>query len=326
MKTSPLLIACGILVFQVASVAAPAMNPAAEGTGYSWQQDTNSLALLKGDQVIWRHLHGLDQAKPCFHPISLPGGPELTGFRPPDHPWHRAVWFSWKFINGINYWEEDPKTGQAAGKTEWKITQLITRPDFSARIGLALTYRPAGGRPVFEETRVIAVSAPDKIGVYSMTWIMAFTALTNVILDRTPLPGEPNGQPYGGYAGLSVRFAGDFQEARAITTEGPVAFVAERYRGKAPAMDYSGSIGGHEAGVAILDHPENLNAPTPWYAINGKTMRYFSPALICYRPHQLDKYDPLILRYRLIVHPDRWDPARLRIEHERFVHPPGAPR
>jgi len=72
-----------------------------------------------------------------------------------------------------------------------------------------------------------------------------------------------------------------------------------------------------EAGIAILDHPKNLNAPTPWYAINDQTMRYFSPAVLCCKPHTLQAGQSLTLRYRLIIHPGRWDAKRLRSERDR---------
>jgi hypothetical protein len=36
-----------------------------------------------------------------------------------------------------------------------------------------------------------------------------------VVLDRPPLPDEPDGKPYGGYAGLSARLAKDWNEVRA---------------------------------------------------------------------------------------------------------------
>jgi hypothetical protein len=72
-------------------------------------------------------------------------------------------------------------------------------------------------------------------------------------------------------------------------------------------------------GLAILDHPDNLNAPSPWYAINGREMHYFSPAVICYGPHQLRRADKFTLRYRVMVHPGRWGETRLQEEAKNFA-------
>jgi hypothetical protein len=171
------------------------------------------------------------------------------------------------------------------------------------------------------ERREVCVSAPEEDGSYHFDWTCTFTAgEQDVKLDRTPLEGEPGGQPWGGYAGLSVRLAKDLTERRADTTDAPVEFSQQsRYRGKARAMDYHGLIDGRPVGVAVCDHPHNLNHPTPWYAIRSKTMSYFSPAVLCYGPHTLEAGKRLALRYRVIAHPGRWNAERLRGEFERFV-------
>ena len=84
-------------------------------------------------------------------------------------------------------------------------------------------------------------------------------------------------------------------------------------------MDYSGWIQDGAVGIAVCDHPENLNHPTPWYAIRSQPMSYFSPAVICFEPHTLKAGQCFTLRYRVIVHPDRWDAPRLAKEYRRFV-------
>ena len=150
-------------------------------------------------------LHKLLKYANGFHPVALAGGPVLTWDRPKDHPWHRALWFSWKFINGVNYWEPNAQSGTLDGRTEWSNLQSELRPDFSARLSMEITYRPADGSPVLKERRVIAISAPAQDGSYSMDWQMTFTALDKaVVFERTPPPGEPEGKPWGGCSGLAV--------------------------------------------------------------------------------------------------------------------------
>jgi hypothetical protein len=278
---------------------------------FAWTEETGAVGLRHGDRWVWRYAYGPEQAKPCFHPLALPDGPALTWHRPEDHRWHRALWFSWKYINGVNYWEEDPITGAASGRTEVKETSVTTRSDFTARIEQQLIYRPASATPVLTERRVVEVTAPDDSGAWHLDWDLTFEAGVDVRLDRTPLPDEPGGQVYGGYAGLSVRFARGFTDVRALTPEGPVSFKDERFRGRAAGFEYSGTLDGQEVGIAILDHPQNLNAPSPWYAIYGPVMQFFTPAVICYGPHHLSAGEQLRLRYRVVVHPGRWDAEQL---------------
>jgi len=198
-------------------------SPNTKPTGrMEWKRDEGSLALVQDGDVVWKFNFGKDQSKPSFHPVRIPDGPVVTGFRPKDHSWHRGLWFSWKYINGLNYWEEDPKTGLSEGRTEWQNADIEAHPDFSARIVMDLNYRPPGGQPVLTEHRVMEISAPDCIRTYRMDWAMTLTAATNVVLDRTPLPGEPNGQAWGGYAGLSARFSSDLREAQAISDKNQI--------------------------------------------------------------------------------------------------------
>ena len=39
-------------------------------------------------------------------PVRTPAGHVLTREAPPDHPWHHALWFTIKFVDGDNFWEE----------------------------------------------------------------------------------------------------------------------------------------------------------------------------------------------------------------------------
>jgi len=302
-------------------VTLPPISPTETTAGQLiWRQGNGSLALADGDQIVWQFNYAADESKPSFHPVSLAGGgPVMTGYRPDDHPWHRALWFSWKFINGVNYWEEDRETGVSAGRTRWTTPSLEIREDFSAQIKMQLTYAPGNDKPLLIERRTIEISPPHADGSYWQDWTLEFTALAqDVVFDRTPLPSEPNGVVYGGYAGLSVRWAAELKDVQVTGTAGPVVFEEGRYRGKAQGVDYSGTITGDTVGIAILDHPLNLNAPSPWYVINTPILKYYSPAVICYAPHTLPAGEAMTLRYRVWIHPDSWDPERLKTEVTQF--------
>jgi hypothetical protein len=294
-------------------------------TAWSWEaQKDKSLALLGPAGVLWQFRYDPALDVPYFHPLNTIDGRLLTGDSPPDHIWHHGLWFSWKFINKVNYWEIDAKTGRPEGRTTWSDVETLPRDDFSARIAMALSYRPAGeSKPVMTEERTIEVSRPDEAGAYSLDWASTFTALEAVVLDRTPPPNEPGGQSWGGYSGLSVRFAKDAVVRKVVTSDGPIIeFPDNRYRGKHTAMDYSGLFGGHPAGIAICDHPDNPGSPTPWYAIREPVMSFFNAAVICYSPITLEPGQKLTLRYRVLVHPGRFDADRLRAEYDRFAAMP----
>ena len=198
---------------------------------------------------------------------------------------------------------------------------METDADLAARIALDLAYRPAGEHaPVLTEERTIEARPPDAEGTYSMDWTCAFRAVEDVVLDRTPIPGEPGGQGWGGYAGLSLRLAAAVDERRVVSSDGPVSEMHEdRYRGRHAAVDYSGLSDGRPVGIAVLDSPRNPRSPTPWYVIRSAEMSFFSPAVLGEEPMTLKAGGRLTLRYRVIVHPGRWDAARLGAEHAEYT-------
>lgn len=291
--------------------------------GLKWRRESGSVALYSGAAPVWKFSYGPDTVFPKFHPVALPGGPVLTADSPPDHHWHYGFWFAWMYLNKLNYWYPvDQKTGRFEGVAKWRSVKTRLGKDFSAHIGLVVEYSPSGQPPVLREERRITVSAPDPSGQYYFDWMGAFTPVGSaVVLDRVPIAGEPEGKDWGGFAGLSFRFATDF-------TDWAVAF-ANGQTGVAPtgrrdvAIDYNGMAGGREAGVAFLEGPGNLNSPTPWHLpiVGGpKTPAAFAqPAVLYYGPHTIQKGETLRLRYRVIVHPGRWDSRKVKAEYTKFI-------
>lgn len=288
-----------------------------------WDEQPGSLALLRSGQVVWRFCHGDERPKPCVHPLALDGA-VLTLDQPADHRWHHGLWFSWKLIDGVNYWENEAASGRPAGRTSWQLDGIDRRDDGSARIVLQLQYAPAtaaAGEAVLRERRVLEFSAPAADGSYAIDWDCAFTAERACLLDRTPLPGEPGGKVYGGYAGLSLRLV-QLDQREAVTSEGPAAWNRDdRCRTRASAFEYDGELGGRTLGVAILEHAANPGAPTPWYAIRSKAMSFFTPAVLCHGARRLQQGERLTLRYRVWVHPGRWDQPRLLRELAAYAGP-----
>jgi type 1 glutamine amidotransferase len=285
-----------------------------------WLREDGALTLVGPSGPLWQLRYSPELDTPYFHPLNTADGRALTWDRPPDHVWHHGLWFSWKFINTVNYWEIDGKTGRPAGQTTWSNVRVETAETQTARIAMDLAYRPAGEDvPVLTEERTIEARPPDAEGTYSMDWTLAFRAVQKVVLDRTPIPGEPGGQGWGGYSGLSLRLAAALAERGVASSDGPIIEMPEdRHRGRHTAVDYSGVIDGKPEGIAVLDNPRNPGSPTPWYVIRSADMSFFSPAVLCYGPITLEAGQRLALRYRVIVHHGRWDSARLNEEYAKY--------
>ncbi|MCA9427431.1 MAG: PmoA family protein, partial [Candidatus Omnitrophica bacterium] len=223
----------------------------------SWSETKTSIGLKSGDDTVWRFNFEPEASRPYFHPIALEDGTPLTWVRPPDHPWHLGLWFSWKFINGLNYWEEDRETGLSEGRSTVQKVDRELHPDGSARIVVHLNYHAPDLPPVLTEERALQISAPDESGSYRIDWTSTFTAWdeSEVLLDRTPLPNEEGGTPWGGYAGLSIRLAKDTSDWVPFNSEGGSGVEGTKAR-RANWCCYSLKTStGKDAVVAMFDHP-----------------------------------------------------------------------
>jgi hypothetical protein len=282
-------------------------------SSYSWHQRHDSIALLNSGQIVWQLNYKKQEGKPYFHPLCLIDGIELTRLRPSDHLWHRALWFSWKHINGLNYWDPELPEGQT------EVVDVKTRfdRDYSVQIEMGLDYHPPNKPAVLTEKRVLAVNAPDKSGCYYIDWLSIFTAGENdVLLDRTPIPGQKGAKPYGGYAGLSVRMAENTKHWRFLSSEG--VLEPETLGSKARWVDFSGPVAdGKLAGITIFDHPDNLRHPSAWWL--SASMPYFNPAVLFHEPYKLPAGKGLKLQYRILVHTGIIDNNMLERQWQEFA-------
>ncbi len=282
-----------------------------------------SVALRNHSEVIWQFNYKNRFGKPYFHPLKV-NRTILTCVSPPDHPWHLGLWFSWKFINGINYWEyvdkfSSSETGyQSEGITDVEKTEIVTNPDFSTHIRMKLNYHPVNAVPVLSEVRDIHISALKKDGSYYIDQEHRFTALDDrVILDRTPILGEPGGQSWGGYAGLSIRFNQNFTSPE-ITL--PMDSVSIR-KSNLMYMAFKG-LTGDTAGTAILQHPDFATGSMAWYVINEPKIPfyYFSPAVLFEQRIILKKGETLELKYRIWMLPGVVSKDKLQEKYVQYLN------
>jgi hypothetical protein len=281
---------------------------------YEWKHDPGrELALVADGTTVWAYHFASKDNWPFFHPLSLPGGPVLTGLSPADHPWHRALWFSWKFINGVNYWEfkdlKDPAS-EPAGRTEFTGREDVKISADGAAIAMKIDYRYAGA-VVMREERLIRVGMPRADGSYAIDWRGTFIALDrDVELNKDT-----------GYAGLFFRGSPKLAQPRYLNSEG--ADAMDVHQKPAKWIDLTGVADPDfgPAGVAIFDHPDNPRYPTPWWRDRSRDddeISYIGSAPLFTGPYVIPAGRSMTLRYRVLVHKGAADAAALNREFEAF--------
>ncbi|HVM07505.1 MAG TPA: PmoA family protein [Acidimicrobiales bacterium] len=238
---------------------------------------------------LWTYVYD-DTPKPHVHPLQTPGGRLLTRVSPPDHPWMRGLWFAVKFVDGVNFWEENPHDPAGFG---------IQRQVGPSRID----WVGPDGEVALTEQRT--VDHRDLTGTaYALDWTTSLTAAGadhDVVLDRTPYT------TWGGYGGLVLRGAGDWEDTRILLPDG-----SEHRRPEGIPAAWA-DLSNNDAGIAFLDHPDNPRHPVPWYGATRSRVygdgwsNYLNAAFLFHEPMTLRAGQPLTFRYRVIVHDDRWD-------------------
>ncbi len=265
---------------------------------------SQAVSMTVAGKTCWTYVPQSKEGKPYFHPLAIPGTDEiLTSFRPPDHAWHLGFWFSWKFINGINFWEPDTN-----GVTRVLSQTVTPADDMSFTTDCTLAYIAQGKEAVREKRNVRVITQPN--GNYAIEWDSTFTAQdTEAVFSTTPVKKDGSGNwATGGYAGLMLRFADSPGMAYSFANTAHLADI----KTCGEASDWmeivaTAKASGARAKITFRDHPENPRHPTPWFARHSLTAHkgrgYYlvGPSMVFHEPLTLAPGTSARFRYTLTV-------------------------
>lgn len=250
--------------------------------------DQKGVRLMKDGQPVWEfHLDGPER-KPFIAPLCLPDGRNIANLRPKDHVWHLGVWFSWKYLNGVNYWE--PNQG---GETLVKHADIqIDGASAKAEIQMIYCDSKAPEETVLSEKRNVIFGAPDESGTYEIEFRHAFTAGSkDVVLDRTP--PHPKG---GGYAGLGIRLTNETSQMTVRCENGETEMLKIREK-PASWIEYRDEKTGNGLKVTVLEGP----ADGCFYAQSSPNYCFINPCPVMHHTLTIPAGETLKLAYRIRV-------------------------
>jgi hypothetical protein len=253
----------------------------------------------------WTYRWGA-RKRPNLHPVTTPAGALLTRDAPDDHPWHHGLWFTVKFVDEDNFWEEMAPYGvlRHDGPPEVEV-----RKDGSVRLRGALRWiRPDRETVAIEEQRELA-HVPIDGDSYAIDLDTTLVPTTDARLDRTPFT------TWGGYGGLAFRGSGELVDTRILLAD---RSEHDRVLGVPSTWcDLTGTVDGAAAGIALLDHPGNRRHPVPFYGSTRADTygegwsNFLNAAFLWDEPIDITAGEALRVRHRVIVHDGRWDADRL---------------
>jgi len=208
-------------------------------------------------------------AKPILYPVLGPGGVPMTRSWPVeadvpdeahDHPHHESLWFTHGGVAGVDFWLHRPdKQGRRP-----RIVQTAMPTCEGGEVGRLVTendWLAPDGRVVLRDVRRLTFGGSDPIRRldYEITLTAGEKDVpfldtkegTMAIRVRTPLQLRDLKGSRGA--------AGNIRSSEGLTDH-------EAWGKRSRWIDYFGPVEGRTVGIAILDHPDNLNHPPRWHA------------------------------------------------------------
>lgn len=258
---------------------------------------------------------GKEAGKPYLHPLlTVSGGPDPVTRAFPvdplpgdstDSPHQRGLVIGAARVNGQDFWENDPgNSGSGKGTIAFKELTAMEGGDERGTLSMLAHWVSEEGRVWLVErrnmtfhTRPLDMRTIDiDVELEAMEPVTFDDQQSAVIGLRLALPFDSH------YDGWAANAAGGVREAEV--------------RGRrSPWLVWIGiTSGGQRMGVAILDHPSNLNHPTRWEVqdkgffmanpFGGRAFAAFDPTAASENAaHTMKRGDKLRLRYRVVIYP-----------------------
>jgi hypothetical protein len=265
---------------------------------FVFKENEQGIELFEGGKSVFfyqrkpKSLTGEYICNNYIHPLYSLDGDTLTEEFPSDHPYHRGIFWAWHqlFMDSISLgdsWMMD------------KIIQDVTDAQISAgRKRASLSLDVMWKSPVYSNIKPF-LNEHTVIKVYKLKSgirIIDFTISLTAMIPHISIGGSEDEKGYGGFC-IRSKLPDDIiftSENGQVTPEVNQIKVGSW-------MDFSASFGKRgKAGFTILCHPATPNYPAPWILRQTGSMQN-----IVFPGREriaLTINEPVVLRYRLIVH------------------------
>ena len=192
-----------------------------------------------------------------LHPVYNLSGEIITEESPPDHPYHRGIFWAWHQLYVDNKSIGDgwimENISQDVVDIETKLSNKIAQFNINA---LWKSSSLNDGNPFIDERTSIIVYKRE-----SNIRIIDFEIALKSLVEGVQIGGADDEKGYGGFC-VRVKLP----ESLVFTSENGRVIPQNLQIKSGPWMDFSAIFGtnGDMSGLAILCHPSTPNYPAPW--------------------------------------------------------------
>ena len=255
-----------------------------------------------------KSLNGKFERANYIHPLYDLDGQVLTEDFPVDHPHHRGIFWAWHQVRVDGKLAGDSWIGR---DFSWDVQRVDVIQDDgqSAAIDVLVIWKSrlvtdGTGQPIplVKEMTTVRVCRKEW-GTRKIDFVIRLVALQ----PKVRIGGSENEKGYGGFSTRirlpeNIRFAGESGDLTPQT----VAVEGGAWIDMTACFGENRSI----SGLSILSHPSLPGFPQPWILRRSGSMQ--NPVFPGRESVALSMTDPLVLRYRLIVHRGETDGDKIR--------------
>lgn len=291
-----------IIVFGISAVGHSQSRVSAEKIG-------SRIDVVIDGKLFTQYHFQEDEKYPYLFPVNGPSGFTVTSMRNSLYPHHSSLFFGCDRVNGGNYWQE----GLERGQIRTLRAEIIESGADKAVIANECIWTRPGALSPIRDYRTITISAPKK-DIFQIDFVITLEMLMDVKIERT------NHSFFSGRMAHDLAVTGGGHMVNAEGNEGETGDNGT-FGKRSAWMDYWGKRGEFTEGMAIMQHPDNMWYPSPWFT---RDYGFYSPTPM-YWPEDPDagtnfkKGDSLELRYRVIIHSGNTQEAGIQKLFEKYV-------
>ena len=228
-----------------------------------------------------------------IHPLYGLNGDTLTEEFPPDHPYHRGIFWSWHQL-----YIDDKSLGDGwvnEGVSQDVINVITQKNQEAAQIILDVLWKSStfqDRKPFLRENTTITVHE-----IESDIRKIDFEIVLKPLAEGFQIGGSPDEKGYGGFC-ARLKLSDDL----IFTSEDGAVKPQELQIKAGPWMDFSGRFGKDKkvSGMTILCNPSTPNYPEPWILRQKGSMQ--NSVFPGKKRLSIQTDQQVVLRYRIIIH------------------------
>ncbi len=286
----------------------------------------DTLDVLSNGKLFTTLHTGSQWVRPFLYPLNGPTGSSLTRSWPiapgpegesTDHPHQKSFWTAWGDLSGCNNWSDSER---GHGSIRCRTREVCVAGPLLARIRLQLDWLTEKGKRQLDECRELTFyQLPGQNSLLDLQ--ITFSACHGAVTFADTKEG--------GLCSLRVACAIEGARGGSIVNAYGGSGEEETWGKRAPWCDYSGRLPDGEAGVCIMDNPDNYCYPTYWHVRNYGLMTA-NPFGLSYFHQDKSRDGSMTLaagqqctfRYRVFCHRGDTHEAAVAERFLDYIHPP----